>query len=124
MLLNRPEIRQSIADFRERRKKIVQDEENIIHDIQNSDGYKALMQKYPGSFTFNFNTDGAQLFNSSKKRLWPLQLHLNELSPEDRFKHLIIGILMQTEHEPSVELLNLFMSEMVEESKQLSTKGV
>ncbi|CAB0038638.1 unnamed protein product [Trichogramma brassicae] len=84
-----------------------------------STNYKRLQMRHPGALTFNFNTDGAQLFESAKRSLWPLQLYINELPPEIRFKHLLIAALMETESEPTANRLNLFMETMIMECQQL-----
>ncbi|XP_014235969.2 uncharacterized protein LOC106658483 [Trichogramma pretiosum] len=120
-LLNRPDIQEHMRNFVEERETYLEDG---ITDVQDSLKYKQLQMAHPGALTFNFNTDGAQLFNSSKKSLWPLQLYINELPPEIRFKHIIIAALMETESEPTAKLMNLYMKELVEEMQQLREEGV
>jgi len=36
--------------------------------------------------TYNFNIDGASVFKNSKKSFWPLQIIINELSPQIRIQ--------------------------------------
>uniref|UniRef100_A0ABD2WH23 Uncharacterized protein n=1 Tax=Trichogramma kaykai TaxID=54128 RepID=A0ABD2WH23_9HYME len=120
-LLNRPDIQEHMRNFVEERETYLEDG---ITDVQDSLKYKQLQLAHPGALTFNFNTDGAQLFNSSKKSLWPLELYINELPPEIRFKHIIIAALMETESEPTAKLMNLYMKELVEEMQQLREEGV
>jgi len=53
-----------------------------------------LANKYK-ILTFNFNIDGAVLFHSSKLSLWPVQLIINELPTELRFKNIILACEIQ-----------------------------
>lgn len=86
--------------------------------------YKKIQEFIPRALTFNFNIDGAQLFKSAKKSLWPLQFHFNELPPQIRFKHLIVAGLRQTEIEFAPEFINLFLSTFVQECENLATEGI
>lgn len=123
MLLNRHDIQKHMLDFREK-QTLINNNENVISDISDSHIYKRTTQMDSEALTFNFNTDGAQLFKSAKKSLWPLQLHLNELPPYMRFKHIILAGLVQTEKEPTAAFLNLFMSILVKECEDLSSSGL
>ena len=88
-LLCRKDIQQSIFNWS---KETSISKENVITDITDSSLYK---QNIKGSdvLSFNFSTDGAQLFKSAKKALWPLQLHLNYFSDTSRFKYPVIVAL-------------------------------
>ncbi|KAL7290838.1 hypothetical protein TKK_0015573 [Trichogramma kaykai] len=122
MLLNGPDIQKHMQNFRN--KQTCSSKDDTISDIQDSLKYKRLQMRYPRALTFNFNTDGAQLFESAKRSLWPLQLYINELPPEIRFKHLLIAALMESESEPTANRLNLFMETMIMECQHLSVDGV
>ncbi|KAG5870597.1 hypothetical protein JTB14_018727 [Gonioctena quinquepunctata] len=57
------------------------DNENMtdVHDGQIFKNLRSSQRKF--SYTYNFNTDGAAVFNSSKLSMWPIQLVINELPP-------------------------------------------
>lgn len=67
--------------------KQIKREENFISDIH--DGY--ILKKIESEFRHSFNlsltlnTDGAKVFQSSTKALWPMQLIQNYLHPRIRF---------------------------------------
>ena len=92
-LLSRKDIQKSIAHYAEKEKN---KPPCVITDITDSELYKENIADCD-VIAFNFSTDGAQLFNSSKKALWPLQLHLNCLLGRIRFKHPVLVALWQTE---------------------------
>ncbi|XP_023319347.1 uncharacterized protein LOC111694657 [Trichogramma pretiosum] len=125
LLLNRPDIQQSMKSFVEKRNNACIVENNTITDVQDSASYIELQNKYPGALTFNFNTDGAQLFESAKRSLWPLQIYINELPPDMRFKYILLAALIETEKEPTADRLGMYMETMIQECEQLRlTAGV
>jgi len=72
-----------------------------ITDITDGTAYKELLCAEDGFLTMPFNltgilnTDGVNLYSSSKVELWPVFLAINELSPKIRFSRenmLLIGI--------------------------------
>lgn len=71
-----------IVDYMSRNKN-----ENIT-DFDNGNLYKRARQKYPHSILLclTLNADGAQVHNSQKKSVWPIQLYQNYLPPHLRFK--------------------------------------
>ena len=79
--------------------------------------------KDPTSLSLNFSLDGAQLFKSSKKAFWPLQLHLNCLTEKIRFKHPILTALWQTEKEPSPAMLDLILKTLKIQCEEINNKG-
>ena len=119
LLLNRPDIQENMDLF----KKLPHNNDTI-DDVTNCELYKNIQKEFPNALTFNFNGDGAQFFNSAKKSLWPLQLHINELTPNVRFKHIILAALLQTEKEPTADFMNLFMITFVEEYESLRSEGI
>ena len=62
-------------------------EDGLIHDIYDGSEYKKRMR---GGFlskanvTLLCNTDGVQVFKSSKREVWPIWLAINELPPNLR----------------------------------------
>ena len=117
LLLNRPDIQENMDIF----KKLPHNNDTI-EDVTNCELYENIQKEFPDALTFNFNGDGAQLFNSANKSLWLLQLHINELTPNVRFKHIILAALLQTEKEPTADFMNLFMTTFVDSVKVFGQK--
>lgn len=74
---------------------------NIIYDIHNSIQYKNAKEKFPDAIVLPLvvNTDGAQLFNSTNKSIWPLQVIQNYLKPTIRYvpKNILVAALYEGE---------------------------
>lgn len=74
------------------------DASNCINDIFDGDLYKSLSQNVGDGklITLTINTDGVKVFKSKgKSSLWPLQMFVNEIPNEKRFKRehiLLTGI--------------------------------
>lgn len=76
--------------------KKCKDSSDVI-DIQCGTIYKKISAKHPNSTVLSLllNTDGVNVFNSSKKTLWPIQLYQNYLPPSMRFvpdNILVVGL--------------------------------
>ncbi|KAH6925863.1 hypothetical protein HPB50_011310 [Hyalomma asiaticum] len=61
-----------------------------ISDITESPGYHKLPLN-PRDITVTFNTDGVPLFESSGYGMWPLLLHVSDLSYKDRMSKEILA---------------------------------
>uniref|UniRef100_A0A6V7JN82 Uncharacterized protein n=1 Tax=Bracon brevicornis TaxID=1563983 RepID=A0A6V7JN82_9HYME len=64
--------------------------EHSVEDIDDGDHYKE-QQAYgflndPWAISFMWNSDGAQLYKSSQKSIWPLYLVVNELPYAMRYR--------------------------------------
>jgi len=72
--------------------------DNTITDITDGSAYRQIVDECQGSdvvLTALLNTDGVNLYSSSKIELWPIFLAINELNPKARFSRenfLLIGI--------------------------------
>ncbi|KAK5647999.1 hypothetical protein RI129_002891 [Pyrocoelia pectoralis] len=97
---------------------------NEISDITDGELYNNLKKKALFSLTYNFNTDGAPIFTSSKRSMWPIQLLINELPPKDRFKHLIFGGIWIGTGKPKSALLNTIFRCFANNAKKLAIDGV
>ncbi|XP_074109088.1 uncharacterized protein LOC141533894 [Cotesia typhae] len=93
--------------------------DGVINDIYDSQLYKAVQKLSPGALTYNVNTDGAPLTKSSKRSMWPIQLHINELSPTLRFRNVLLGGLYITSAEPSPEFMQTYMSKFLEKANNI-----
>ncbi|XP_044597536.1 uncharacterized protein LOC123274110 isoform X3 [Cotesia glomerata] len=98
--------------------------DGIINDIYDSKFYKDIQQLSPQTLTFNLNTDGAPAFNSSNRSFWPIQLILNELSPQIRKQNVILAGMMLTSTEPSPQLMNSYLSKFLDDAEKLMTNGL
>lgn len=84
--------------------------------------YKELMKKYSTQsniLTYIFNTDGAPIFHSSKQSLWPIQIIVNELPPNLRFKYTLLAGICILKKEPSPMIMNMYMEQFLRESQSL-----
>lgn len=60
--------------------------------------------------TVSINTDGSPVFKSSKSRVWPIQLLINELPFDVRFHNVIIGALwFAKRHPPALLFMKTFV---------------
>lgn len=79
----------------------------IISDVNDGQNCKKMYAKYPDSVNLSFvlNTDGAQVFKSTRKSLWPVQLYQNFLPPQMRFipKNIIVVALYFGEKNRTLE---------------------
>lgn len=58
--------------------------DECIRDIHDGNQYRQhyeFVSQSPGNLTLLANTDGVQLFKSSKVSMWPIWLVINELPP-------------------------------------------
>lgn len=64
-----------------------QHEPGIMSDIDDGNLYRTIREKNQNLIIlpFTLNLDGAQVYKSTNKSLWPVQLYLNFLPPNIRF---------------------------------------
>ena len=72
------------ASTLQKRKMEIMKNAKFIHDIVNGEYYQQKLQsdnflKSLFNITFTMNTDGVQIFSSSKMNCWPVFLTINEL---------------------------------------------
>lgn len=94
---------------------------DIISDITDGKAYQEMLcddgflSKNFKNLTAIFNTDGVNLYSSSKIELWPIFLAINELSPAIRFARdnmLLIGIWQGKGKPPFKQYMMAFSQEM------------
>lgn len=91
-----------------------------MSDITESKAYNDLgLGK--DDISVSWNTDGVQLFKSSKYAVWPLQLQINELPFKERVKKILLAGLWFGNEKPIVDC---FLQPFVEEMNRLSTVGL
>ena len=98
--------------------------ENVMSDVNDSILHKRIIEKYPIIITCVISTDGAPLFNISKRGFWPLQILLNNLPAHLRFKFVLLVGLMIVKSEPKPDLMNLFINEFVKQAIRLNSEGM
>jgi hypothetical protein len=83
------------------------DAHSDIQDITDGSAYRKLLE--PGQFlaeqhtiTCVMNTDGVNLYSSSKVELWPVFLVINEISPAARFARDNILLAMARERKATI----------------------
>lgn len=95
---------------------------NAISDITDGTVYKELMEdlNFLGgqnntNLTVIFNTDGINLYSSSKIELWPIFIAINEPSPKLRFARenvILAGIWQEKGKPPFQQFLRVFSETM------------
>jgi len=127
-MLSNPNIQQNVLEYIRQRNDRKNTDRNGISDVWDSELYQDLSSKYSDEteylLTYNFNTDGMPIFKSSKKSNWPVLLYINELSPSERFKHVLLCALWIGSKEPTPQMMNTFLKQFVEEAIQLSEEGI
>lgn len=96
----------------------------FIKDIVDGEIYKSLPESGERhKITLTMNTDGVEVFKSSKNSLWPIQAVINELDLNDRFKTkniMLLGVYYYNKH-PDMQL---FLKNMMIELKDLHSSGL
>ncbi|XP_067208774.1 uncharacterized protein [Linepithema humile] len=122
MILNDKTVQTSLLQNIEDNVKNVN--KTCIKDIYDSLIYKRIQEKTKFILTYNSNFDGAPLFKSLKQSFWPLQLYINELPVEIRFKNIILAALWLTNKEPKPQFMNLYISTFHHQAAILMERGV
>lgn len=70
---------------------------DTIRDVHDGIQFKHAQKMYPSSIVLplTVNTDGARMFNSSNKSIWPIQIYQNYLHPSIRYipsNILVVGL--------------------------------
>lgn len=113
LLLQREDVFDDLINNLEMIENKIHNRNETICDVYDSETYKNLYRENRSNaslITFNFNTDGASLFRSSKQSFWPIQITVNELSPCLRFKNTIVYSLWTGSKEPSPQFMNLYLN--------------
>lgn len=125
VLLSDETLRQSICTPSE---AVAQQENGFFSDVYSGSMYKkfaaTLGQVAERVVSFQLNTDGSPLFQSSKCSIWPISLALNELSPALRMKNILIGGLWFGKKKPPMDLfLEPFVNQMCTLSHPFNIKA-
>ena len=71
------------------KKRFIRPADDVICDVYDGKLYRSMAQhllnnENPANVSLLINTDGVQIFKSSKYSLWPIWLLINELPPSER----------------------------------------
>ncbi|XP_037525297.1 uncharacterized protein LOC119402235 [Rhipicephalus sanguineus] len=83
--------------------------------------FVAATQHCGPRISFSLNADGTPLFKSSGTSIWPIQLIVNELPPQQRMSKLVLAALWFWKEKPNMAL---FQGTFVEKMNELCEKGV
>lgn len=121
-LLNDPIIQNDLMENIEKRH--CEKNDDVISDVYDAPLWKRAQQENPGTLTFNINLDGGSVFHASTLSALPAQLHLNELSPNIRFKNVILAGVHITHAEPKPDFMNLYISAVLNQMRSLKEDGI
>ncbi|XP_062604037.1 uncharacterized protein LOC134265829 isoform X2 [Saccostrea cucullata] len=113
-LLQTPGIWEDIQETKQKAYDRMNTGCSLLTDISDGQGYRKLMQDGyldSNNLTAIFNTDGVNLYSSSKIELWPIFLAINELSPPKRFSReniLLAGMWQGKGKPPFQEYFKVF----------------
>lgn len=97
-----------------------------MSDIDDGNLYKKICEENPNVYILSstLNLDGAQIYNSSRSSLWPVQLYLNFLPPKIRFlsENIILSTIYFGPKKPNItNLLYILATEFDELEKKMIT---
>ncbi|XP_037502213.1 uncharacterized protein LOC119376472 [Rhipicephalus sanguineus] len=96
---------------------------NTLSDITDGQLYRDFVTSTVGfgnRISFVLNTDGAPLFKSSGTAIWPVQLLINEIPPEQRMNKLVLAALWFGKEKPD---MGLFQGPFVDALNKLGEYG-
>lgn len=99
-------------------KKRHQENPNILNDIWDGDILKQLLEHSKDDIlnSFCMNTDGASIHKSKNTSIWPIQLYINNLRPEIRYKNdniLVVALYVGTSAPDMDALFYPFLTELI-----------
>ncbi|MGH0139841.1 UNVERIFIED_CONTAM: hypothetical protein FKN15_009962 [Acipenser sinensis] len=119
-LLNDPAVHNSLL-------RSVCSETDVLSDIHDGVLYKRLLvdqgsQERPlDRLSLSFNCDGVPVFKSSSLSIWPVLCSLNEVTPTERLKNILMASLWFGKCKPD---MNVYLEPFVEECRSLWSDGV
>lgn len=110
---------EAIMSYRDR---ITRNDNNVITDIQDSVQFKKSQCEHSNEIVLSLtaNTDGAQMFNSSTKSLWPIQIYQNFLPPHIRYNPENIIVVALHSGKPNMQD---FFQPLLNELKEIYDDG-
>lgn len=101
----------------------IENNNDNITDIFDAEIYRKLRRKYHGHrfVTLTVNTDGAPVFKSANKSLWPLQFYVNEINANKRFRRS--NILISSIAYGKTPDMTSFLKPFIEEINNINDNG-
>lgn len=98
-------------------------DDGTINAVINGTMYTKLKAKYNTTkwISLQWNTDGIQVFKSSKISVWPIQVMINELSYNDRRENILLVGLWYSTTKPD---MNTFLDPLAKELCDLQNNGI
>lgn len=95
---------------------------DFVRDVQSGYQFQNCKKKYSKSFVLSLtvNTDGVQIFNSTKKSVWPIQVHQNYLPPTIRYHPKNVIVVALHDGKPN---MRDFFHPFLKELKQINEAG-
>lgn len=103
---------------------------NTISDVYSSSRYMNcdyIAEKQDNNvivLTLNVNIDGAPLFNTSKRSLWPIQAIINEIPVKLRHSFFLLAALWLTSSEPNPDRMNIYLKFFVKQIMNMMNEGL
>lgn len=109
---------EEIISYRER----FVEENSVITDIQDAHQFRISQKKHSKTIVLSLtvNTDGAQIFNSASKSVWPIQICLNFLPPQIRY--VAKNVMLVALHSGKPNMRDFFYP-LLNELKQIYDDG-
>lgn len=106
-------IMEDIKKTKAKLKEQSQSSMKVVTDITDGVAYQKVVDNMSATesilnLTAIFNTDGINLYSSSKIELWPIFLAINELSPSLRFarENIILAGIWQGKGKPPIFIIS------------------
>lgn len=122
-------IAELIEEFQDYYDYVMQErrhEKKHLKDIYDGKCYRTLVSSLPDGVkqkyaTVTFNTDGIPAFECSQNSIWPIQLMINELPVQERFRNLITCGLWFGRSKPNMDI---FMKPFRDMMNNIFTSGI
>lgn len=122
-LFDRESVCQSLSTSLKKINENLYDISESFSDLTDGELYKEKRRELfkDHDISLIINTDGSPVFKSSQASMWLIQVLINELPPQLRWTHGIIGGLWFGKGHPNMKL---FMEVFVNELSELSIDGI
>lgn len=122
LILNEPHVQEDLFNTLETIEN--RPDDGVIRDIFDGELYKNMQKHHPRTLTLNIATDGAPLYKSSSRSFWPIQLYINELSTNIRFRAIVLAGLYLTTREPKSHFMDVYFSVFHQQLQRLQSHGI
>lgn len=115
-------IEENFDDIISHRARFTESSDTIT-DVQDGIQFKAAQKNHPESIVLSLtvNTDGAKIFNSTSKSVWPIQICQNYLPPGKRYRPENVIVVGLHSGKPN---MHKFFYPYLDEMKKLHDEGI